>query len=153
LATGHWRCCNYQLPITNHLAKEKMMFIRKSLLIAAVLLGSLFLAACGGDNGAGQPPAAAAGDPVQGERLYQQSCAACHAMDGTGVPGLGKDLTTSAFTQSLSDQELVAFTKEGRPSGHPDNTTGIDMPPKGGNPALTDAQILDIVAYMRTIER
>ena|GEM_PF-3871922 len=24
------------------------------------------------------------------------------------------------------------------------------MPPKGGNPALTDQQIMDIIAYLRT---
>jgi mono/diheme cytochrome c family protein len=129
----------------------------KSFLVTAVLLLSLFLAACGGDTqqpgGGGPQPGVAAGDPVQGERLFQQSCSACHGMDGTGVPGLGKDLTMSTFTQSLSDEELLQFTKEGRPAGHPENTTGIDMPPKGGNPALTDDQLLDIIAYMRTIER
>jgi mono/diheme cytochrome c family protein len=133
------------------------MIQRKVLFFATALLLTLSLAACGGETeppgGGGPQPGVAAGDPVQGEQLFQQSCSACHAMDGTGVPGLGKDLTTSAFTQSLSDEELLAFTKEGRPVGHPDNTTGIDMPPKGGNPALTDAQLLDIIAYMRTIER
>jgi mono/diheme cytochrome c family protein len=130
------------------------MFQPKNFLVAAVLLLSLFLAACGGDSGGDpQPGGQAAGDPVQGEQLFQQSCSACHGMDGTGVAGLGKDLTTSTFTRSLSDEELLQFTKEGRPSGHPDNTTGIDMPPKGGNPALTDAQLTDIIAYMRTLER
>jgi disulfide bond formation protein DsbB len=35
----------------------------------------------------------------------------------------------------------------------PLNTTGIAMPPKGGNPALTDGQIVDIVAYLRSIQK
>jgi mono/diheme cytochrome c family protein len=134
------------------------MFQRKGWLFFAVTLLALSLAACSGDaepqgGGGGPQPAVVAGDPVQGERMFQQSCAACHGMDGTGVPGLGRDLTTSAFTRSLSDAELLEFTKQGRPATHPDNETGIDMPPKGGNPALTDAQLLDIIAYMRTIER
>jgi disulfide bond formation protein DsbB len=29
----------------------------------------------------------------------------------------------------------------------------VDMPPKGGNPALTDQQLLDIVAYIRSIQQ
>ena len=51
----------------------------------------------------------------------------------------------------MSDQELLDFIKTGRPISHPDNTTGVDMPPKGGNPALTDEQLTDIIAYIRTL--
>jgi cytochrome c5 len=29
----------------------------------------------------------------------------------------------------------------------------VDMPPKGGNPALSDAQLLDIIAYMRSLQQ
>jgi disulfide bond formation protein DsbB len=47
---------------------------------------------------------------------------------------------------------MLTFIKTGRPSGDPLNTTGVDMPPKGGNPALSDEQILDIVAYIRTLQ-
>ena len=65
--------------------------------------------------------------------------------------GLGKPFTTSDFVTSKSDAELLAFIKVGRPVGDPDNTTGIDMPPKGGNPALTDAQLMDVIAYIRTL--
>ena len=38
----------------------------------------------------------------------------------------------------------------GRPAYHPDNTQGVDMPPKGGNPALTDDDLLAIIAFQRT---
>ena len=58
---------------------------------------------------------------------------------------------TSEFLLTVDDQELLEFVKTGRPVGHPDNTTGVDMPPKGGNPALTDEQLLDIIAYIRTL--
>jgi disulfide bond formation protein DsbB len=34
----------------------------------------------------------------------------------------------------------------------PENTTGVPMPPKGGNPALTDEQILEIIAFIHTLD-
>lgn len=94
---------------------------------------------------------ATAGDAAHGEELFTV-CGACHGPEGEGVEGLGKELRSNAFLAGLSDDEAVAFLKEGRPSSHELNTTGIDMPPKGGNPALSDEDLLDIVAYMRTME-
>ncbi len=57
----------------------------------------------------------------------------------------------SAFIASRSDSELVDFIKAGRATSDPDNTTGVDMPVKGGNPALTDQDLYDIVAFIRTL--
>lgn len=88
-----------------------------------------------------------------GDALYQQSCAACHGPKAEGMPNLGKDMTRSAFVQDLSDAEMVAFVQEGRAADHPDNSTGIPMPPKGGNPALSDADILAIVGYVRSLQK
>lgn len=107
-----------------------------------------------------QPAAGSSADTVQvsydtalveqGQQLFAL-CAACHGPDGHGVPNLGKDLVASDFVHTLSDEELLAFIKTGRPMWDPLNTTGIDMPPKGGNPALTDDDILAIIAYVRTL--
>ena len=47
----------------------------------------------------------------------------------------------------------MAFVKTGRPASDPLNTTGVDMPPKGGNPAMTDQQIMDVIAYMRSLQQ
>jgi mono/diheme cytochrome c family protein len=66
------------------------------------------------------------------------------------MPNLGKDLTTSDFVKGKTNPEMVEFLKVGRPASDPLNTQGVDMPPKGGNPALTDADLLNIVAYVRT---
>jgi mono/diheme cytochrome c family protein len=88
---------------------------------------------------------------VKGKTLYQQSCASCHGQNGEGVPGLGKDMAHSDFINNLSDAELVEFIKQGRSASDPLNTTNIDMPPKGGNPALNDEGIYDIVAFIRSI--
>lgn len=32
------------------------------------------------------------------------------------------------------------------------NTTGVAMPPKCGNPSLTDQDLADVVAYLRTLQ-
>ncbi|MEZ4674599.1 MAG: cytochrome c [Caldilineaceae bacterium] len=97
------------------------------------------------------PSADAAGDAANGQKIFSTTCAACHGPAGEGVQGLGKDMTKSEFIAGLSDEELIAFVKEGRRIGDPLNTTGVDMPPKGGNPALSDEQLVDIIAYIRSI--
>lgn len=100
-----------------------------------------------------KPTGGTAGDPTKGQQAYMQSCASCHGPDAKGLPNLGKDLVGGAFAKGQGDAELIAFIKKGRPVSDPANTTKIDMPPKGGNPALTDAQIADIVAYLRTLQK
>jgi disulfide bond formation protein DsbB len=136
-----------------------MMRGKLFLALLAVLVMALALAACGGGGGgeevAEQPTAtedpASGGDPEAGKAQFDTVCIACHGPGGVGVEGLGKPFTTSEFLLTVSDSELLEFIKTGRPVGHPDNTTGVDMPPKGGNPALTDEQLIDIIAYIRSL--
>lgn len=87
---------------------------------------------------------------AQGQQLYI-GCSACHGADALGVQGLGKDLVNSEFVHSLSDADLLTFVKMGRPIWDEMNTTGIDMPSRGGNPTLTDDDILAIIAYLRSL--
>ncbi len=94
---------------------------------------------------------AQANEPTKGEALYGVTCTACHGPDAKGVTGLGKDMTTSEFIQGLSDTELVEFIKRGRTAEDPLNTTGIAMPPKGLNGALSDDDMLAIVKYIRSL--
>ena len=118
---------------------------------AAVLaVAALTTVACGGGDGGGGGGGAVDGKLARGEKLFQQTCATCHGADGHGMPKLGKDLHNNEFTMGLSDQEMLQFIKEGRPAWHPDNTQGVDMPPRGGNPALTDEDLLAIIAFQRT---
>lgn len=91
-----------------------------------------------------------AGDPANGEAIYGSTCAACHGPDAAGIPGLGLPLVDSEFVQSMTDAELIAFIKAGRLAS--EGTTGVAMPPKGGNPSLTDQDIADVVAYLRTLQ-
>jgi disulfide bond formation protein DsbB len=120
------------------------------LLIAFGLLVAMMLAACGGDEAADEEPAVSKGDAVAGEKHFQV-CAGCHGPDAKGLPNLGKDMTTSVFIKGSTDEELVDFIKTGRPIGDPENTTNVDMPPKGGNPAFSDEDLFDVVAYLRTL--
>jgi mono/diheme cytochrome c family protein len=128
---------------------KKFLFLTLVLL----LMAGLSLAACGGSGQTEQAPAQAPqGDPAIGKELFT-SCAACHGPTGEGVPGLGKDMTSSEFIAEKTDQELIEFIKQGRDPGDPLNTTGVAMPPKGGNPALTDEDLQNIVAYIRSLQK
>lgn len=133
--------------------------LKKSIWIVLIMVSVVALAACGGGGDSGessQPVEEAApvsqGDPDAGKEQFDMVCFACHGPGGEGIEGLGKPFTTSEFLREKSDEEMAEFIKVGRPSGDPLNTTGIDMPPKGGNPALTDEQIVDIIAYVRTLQ-
>jgi len=90
------------------------------------------------------------GEAESGAAVYASTCATCHGADGLGVTGLGPALVGNEFVQSKTDAELIAFINQGRDASHPDNTTGIAMPPKGGNQSLTDEDVADIVAHLRT---
>jgi disulfide bond formation protein DsbB len=123
---------------------------------------ALALAACGQSEATPTKPGISAeaeqyasltGDASAGKTKYDSACIACHGPDAKGVPGLGKDLTTSEFAKALPDAEFILFITKGRPAGDPANTTGIDMPPRGGNPAFTDQDLADIVAYVRTLQQ
>ena len=86
-----------------------------------------------------------------GEMIFSRTCAACHGFAAQGVSGLGPGMINSPFVDGLSDAELVAFLQVGRPIGHPDNTTGITMPALGGNPSLTEPDLINLVAYIRSL--
>lgn len=95
----------------------------------------------------------AAYDPAlvaRGQELFLL-CSACHGPDGRGLPNLGKDLVNSEFVRTQTDDQLVQFITTGRPIWDPLNTTGLDMPPKGGNPAMTTEDIHAVVAYIRSL--
>lgn len=91
-------------------------------------------------------------DVKQGQTLFSSTCFACHGFDARGIPGLGKNLVESTFVHDMSDADLLAFIIEGRAVTDPLNTTGVAMPARGGNPSLTDDQMLAIIAYIRSLQ-
>lgn len=82
------------------------------------------------------PSPTPAGDPVAGEKLFASACKVCHR----------KDVIRNDFVAGKTDQELVEFIKVGGAPGEP-----RVMLPKGGKPSLTDQNLYNIVAYLRTM--
>lgn len=136
------------------------MIKRSSVRFVQAVLVAILLTACSGPLAAGSSQiilpepedfAALQGVAATGQSLYQSTCAVCHGREARGIAGLGKDLTDSAFIEDMSDAEVIVFLTNGRRSSDPLNETGLEMPPKGGNSALTDQDLADIVAYIRTL--
>jgi mono/diheme cytochrome c family protein len=92
------------------------------------------------------------GDGATGAKLFVTYCSACHGPDAKGIKGLGRDLTHNEWVQARSDSELLAYVNTGRAADDPRNVSGVPMPPKGGNPALTDQEIMNIIAHIRTLQ-
>jgi len=110
--------------------------------VVAVTAVVLLSNACG-------PGGQQGGESGRGQQLYMANCALCHGADAQGKPALGKSLVDNEFIRSQSDEDLVQFLAEGRRANDPLNTKGVDMPPRGGNPGLSDADLQAIVSYLR----
>lgn len=122
--------------------------MRRSTITAALL--ALALTACVAADPPTQPSGPTGpGDLVAGAAVYSGSCAACHRMDLQGIDGLGNRLAPNAFVAVNSEEDLAAFIAVGRPADDPDNTQGIDMPARGGNPSLSDQDLRDVAAYLK----
>lgn len=89
---------------------------------------------------------------ASGMKIFNTTCIACHGAGGTGVKGSGKALAKSPFIASQDDKSLLAFLKKGRDPSDPANTTGVGMPAKGGNPALSEDDLLDVISYLRALQ-
>lgn len=79
-------------------------------------------------------PAAAAAD---GKAVYDKTCFACHAQSVAGSPRLGDKEAWAPRLKQGADVLLQSVLK-GKGA----------MPPKGGNPALSDAEIWEAVQFM-----
>lgn len=88
---------------------------------------------------------AAFSDTSTGEALYNGTCVACHGGDGKGVIPGTPDFSAANGPLKKTDEELVRSIMEGiQSAGSP-----MPMPPKGGNPALTEEQARILVDYLR----
>lgn len=126
---------------------RKVMALLATGVMAAVVVGC-----SGGSKDAGG--SAPKGDVAKGKEVFANTCVSCHGDNAKGLPGSGKNLVTKTdWMKKQSDDQLVAFIKTGRPTTDPENTTKVDMPPKGGNPALSDDDIVNVVAYIRSLQK
>ena len=80
-----------------------------------------------------------------GADTYKAKCAMCHGADGLGATPAGKAMKATSFKSpesiKASDADLIAITKSGKGK----------MPAYTGK--LTDPQIKDAVAYVRTLQK
>lgn len=110
-----------------------------AMLTFTVVAAAGLVAGCGGgsggSSGAQQAAPVVAGPP--GKTVFAQSCARCHGYRGeplrSGTPAL-----TPAKIAGQGDQVLALLVRSGKG----------DMPAFG---ALTDQQVADLIAYLRSI--
>jgi len=79
-----------------------------------------------------------------GADTYKGKCAMCHGQDGMASGPAGKAMNVPAVTApafKAPDADLIAVTKSGKGK----------MPAYAGK--LTDAQIKDAIAYLRTLQK
>lgn len=93
----------------------------------------------------------AAGDIEAGQHLFAEVCTPCHNHNAQGIEGIGVDLTQSQFVGGLTVSQLADFIKLGRGLNSPFNQSGIRMPARGGRPDLSDGDILNIAAYLQSL--
>lgn len=86
-----------------------------------------------------------------GRTIFLSTCARCHGPKASGIRGLGKPLVGSLFLDGLTDAQFLAFLQVGRPVTDPLNTTGVTMPARGGKAALTDDDLIAVIAYIRSL--
>ena len=93
---------------------------------------------------------AAAGDAAKGKPFYAAQCVMCHGKTGGGDGPVGKALTPrpKAFAAANlpPDEQLFIVIKLGCKA----NGLSKDM---DAYPALTDQQIWDIIAYIKTLAK
>lgn len=80
-----------------------------------------------------------------GMEIYKQTCQACHGASGQGtIPGV-PDFTAQGGVLSKSDAELLINIRDGfRSPG-----SSMAMPAKGGNPALTESDLQNVLNYIQ----
>lgn len=89
----------------------------------------------------------------RGEEWYLSACSVCHGADGTAMKEIGRDLPRSPMIKALDDRQLIGFIRRGVDASEATNPFKTAMPPSGGNPALTDAQMQDIVCFLRKLQQ
>jgi mono/diheme cytochrome c family protein len=79
-------------------------------------------------------------------------CAMCHGKDGTGHTKIAKklgvkDLTDSAYQKTFTDDQIFKNLKEGEKDA--DGNTKM----KAFGDSLSDSEIKDLIAYVRTLAK
>jgi mono/diheme cytochrome c family protein len=111
--------------------------------VVLVLVGTLALGACGGDDNDAESAGPAGGD---GAALYAANCASCHGGDLRGTDKGPSHLSVVYERDHHSDESFRRAIAEGVPAHHWDFG---DMAPVTG---LTDAEVDAVIAYVREVQ-
>jgi cbb3-type cytochrome c oxidase subunit III len=92
---------------------------------------------------AGSTSSLPTGDAQRGLTLFLRNCNGCHGMNGRG--GIAPEIGNPVFQQAASDAFIVTTIQNGR--------VGTAMPAfqRKEAPALSDQDIADVLAYLRTL--
>lgn len=82
---------------------------------------------------------------ASGKQIYLRTCIACHGADGKGTIAGVPDFTDKDGPLTKSDTVLKKHIAEGFQSPG----SSMAMPAKGGNPNLSEADIVSLLKYMR----
>jgi cytochrome c5 len=105
--------------------------------VSGVRTGDEGVAALAEAQAAAPAPAQSAAAEVDGEQVYNGLCMTCHAAGVAGAPITGSD----QMAQRLSEKGIDTLVTN--------VINGLNvMPPRGGNPGLTDEQIRAAVDFM-----
>jgi len=85
-------------------------------------------------------------EELSAEQIYIQTCFVCHGDDGSGnMPGV-PDLAGNKKLMIEENSVIVKRMKSGiQTSGN------LSMPAKGGNPDLTDKELLSVLVYVKKL--
>ncbi len=109
--------------------------MKKTIILATIISFAAAMTACAAD----------------GKALWDHHCAMCHGADGKGQTNMGKRLGVKDYTDAkvqaaLTDEATFKAVKE----GFKDKDGKTLMRPEKN---LSDSDIKDLVAYMRTFKK
>jgi len=127
-----------------------------------IILSLLILVACGGDTKSGVSEAAiSGGNPANGEKLFDNRCLACHAIEadeervGPSVAGLAtesaKIINDSNYTGEAQTAEAYILESIIDPEAYLTEGYAPVMSTNYGD-QLSEQELADLVAYLMTFK-
>jgi mono/diheme cytochrome c family protein len=145
LKKGHDRITTVTGPMSEEIEDASSHFSEKDVLAIATYLKSL-----SGGSDKDQPTPVNASDPqmTAGKAIYRATCAACHGLDGKGVPRLFPALAQAPSVRQKDPTSAIRVVLRGaRSVATKDEPTAPAMPAFGWQ--LKDDQVAAVLTYIR----